>query len=93
MSFPAAHAYPPVRETTRDLTAGARRVLSFPVEQQSRKLWCWAAVSSATSNYFGATPARSQCEIARLVWPSRTCCAADGDCDAQVPRIRSPGRG
>lgn len=58
--------------------------VDFTVQSQGRMInWCWAAVSASVSAYYPRPPAKSQCEVARLVLSGLKvdCCASPHACD------------
>jgi hypothetical protein len=49
--------------------------------RQERKLWCWAAASSAIARHFDPRTAWTQCRVADDVLGHGSCCAGAPDCN------------
>jgi hypothetical protein len=63
------------------LASAAR--LKFNMKHQKETNWCWAAVSSSVSTYFGSASKWTQCRIADVAWKRTDSCGtgSSGPCN------------
>jgi hypothetical protein len=54
--------------------------MTFQIQQQEKKMWCWAAVAASVDHYFTPASNSTQCAIASQLF-MKNCAATKDACD------------